>query len=69
MRKVWFLALAILSAGLMNGCSRCTREEVPPPPAAAPATDETAPAPDLPREGEPATPPVLPDTPVEESPD
>lgn len=51
------LVLGLISLGLLNGCSKCTRESVPPPPAAAPELNPPPDAsPELPADGEPATP-------------
>lgn len=57
MKRLFILGL--MSLALLNGCSKCTREEVPPPPPEM-NSPEMNPAPDanqeLPAEGEPATP-------------
>lgn len=51
------LLIGLFFAALLNGCSKCTREEVPPPPSAAPEMNPPPDAnPELPAEGEPATP-------------
>jgi hypothetical protein len=69
MKRILIFMTVLASAGLLNGCSKCSRDEVPPadaPPAMEePATnpaapDEQQPGMEAPAEGEPATPAVPP---------
>lgn len=49
MNRFKFIALTLLAVGLVNGCSKCSREEMPPPPPTPPPTDESV-MPNMPAE-------------------
>lgn len=72
MKHIWIIVTVLASVVLMNGCSKCSREEVPPPPAATEGPAEpavTTPDPAVPPDvtdpnadpATPATPPTLPE--------
>jgi hypothetical protein len=42
LKKFLVLATVFASAGLLNGCSKCSHDDVPPPPASEPGVEQPA---------------------------
>jgi hypothetical protein len=42
MKRLWAISVVLLAVALVNGCSKCSREEVPAPPPGPPPAEDSA---------------------------